>query len=299
MLLTARASRALGLFAILSALTACGGGGGGGSPPPPPPPPATTYTVTAAVTGLAGSGLTLLDNGGDSKAVSADGSVTFATALANAATYAVTVGTQPATPSQTCTVTNGSGTIAGANVTNVAVACVTKTFTVGGAVSGLAGSGLQLQNNAGDTLNVTQNGSFTFATGLPLTPTYQAAELDVARGTAGSLRPDRVPGSSLEAGGGSLKRWFNTAAFTEPAGPYGTASRNSIAGPGTIQNSMSLSKTMQLGETRSMEIRASSSNVFNTVQYSGVDTSVNDTRFGQVTGAAGMRSFTYNIRYRF
>ena len=166
MLLTARASRALGLFAILSALTACGGGGGGGSPPPPPPPPATTYTVTAAVTGLAGSGLTLLDNGGDSKAVSADGSVTFATALANAATYAVTVGTQPATPSQTCTVTNGSGTIAGANVTNVAVACVTKTFTVGGAVSGLAGSGLQLQNNAGDTLNVTQNGSFTFATAL-------------------------------------------------------------------------------------------------------------------------------------
>jgi len=164
--LTARASRALGLFAILSALTACGGGGGGGSPPPPPPPPATTYTVTAAVTGLAGSGLTLLDNGGDSKAVSADGSVTFATALANAATYAVTVGTQPATPSQTCTVTNGSGTIAGANVTNVAVACVTKTFTVGGAVSGLAGSGLQLQNNAGDTLNVTQNGSFTFATAL-------------------------------------------------------------------------------------------------------------------------------------
>ena len=166
MLLTARASRALGLFAILSALTACGGGGGGGSPPPPPPPPATTYTVTAAVTGLAGSGLTLLDNGGDSKAVSADGSVTFATALANAATYAVTVGTQPATPSQTCTVTNGSGTIAGANVTNVAVACVTKTFTVGGAVSGLAGSGLQLHNNAGDTLNVTQNGSFTFATAL-------------------------------------------------------------------------------------------------------------------------------------
>lgn len=166
MLSTLRAARRFTVFAILSVLTACGGGGGGGSPPPPPPPPVTTYTVTATVTGLAGSGLTLLDSGGDSKAVSANGSVTFATALATAATYAVTVGTQPTTPSQTCTVTNGSGTIAGANVTNVAVACVTQTYSVGGTVSGLAGSGLQLQNNAADTLNVSQNGTFSFATAI-------------------------------------------------------------------------------------------------------------------------------------
>src|SRR5471032_2307032 len=107
MLSTSRATRRFTVFAILSALTACGGGGGSAAPPPPPPPPAATFTVTATVTGLTGSGLTLLDNGGDSKAVTANGSVTFATALSNAATYAVTVGTQPSTPAQTCTVTNG------------------------------------------------------------------------------------------------------------------------------------------------------------------------------------------------
>src|SRR6185436_11373037 len=39
--------------------------------------------------------------------------------------YAVTIQTQPTNPAQICTVTNGSGTIAGADVTNVAVACVT------------------------------------------------------------------------------------------------------------------------------------------------------------------------------
>ena len=50
---------------------------------------------------------------------------------------------------------------------------------------------------------------------------------------------------------------------------FGNASRNSIAGPGTVTNNMSLSKTMQLGDTRSMEIRATANNVFNTVQYSG------------------------------
>jgi hypothetical protein len=38
------------------------------------------------------------------------------------------------------------------------------------------------------------SGSYTVATGTPLTPSYAAAIADVARGTAGSLRPDRVPG---------------------------------------------------------------------------------------------------------
>jgi hypothetical protein len=121
----------------------------------------------------------------------------------------------------------------------------------------------------------------------------------VARGTAGSLRPDRVPGVSLAAGGGSLLKWFNTAAFAPPAGPYGTASRNSIAGPGTISNSMALSKTMQLGDARSMEIRATANNVFNTVQYSGVDPNVVSPTFGQVMSVGAMRSFQFTGRFRF
>jgi hypothetical protein len=143
------------------------------------------------------------------------------------------------------------------------------------------------------------SGSFTFSTGTPLTPSYQALAVDVARGTAGTLRPDRVPGSSLTAGGGSLKQWFNTAAFATPTGSFGTASRNSIPAPGIIQNNMSLSKTMQLGDTRSMEFRATAKNAFNTVQYSGVDTNVTSPTFGQVTSAASMRSFTFLARFRF
>ncbi|HEY2858869.1 MAG TPA: carboxypeptidase-like regulatory domain-containing protein [Terracidiphilus sp.] len=150
------------------------------------------------------------------------------------------------------------------------------------------------------------SGAFTFATGTPLTPTYQASFFDVSNGTAGTERPDRVPGVSLTAGGGSLKRWFNTAAFTAPGGLYGTAARNSIAGPGMISNSMSLSKTLQLGDTRSMEIRATADNVFNTVQYSGVNTTLPSSEdasfvnsFGQVTSVGSMRSFQFMARFRF
>ncbi|MFY9855732.1 MAG: carboxypeptidase regulatory-like domain-containing protein, partial [Terracidiphilus sp.] len=151
------------------------------------------------------------------------------------------------------------------------------------------------------------SGSFTFATGQPLSPTYQATVSDVENGTAGTQRPNHVPGVSVTAGAGSQEEWFNSAAFALPPNDSttpncpdcGNVSRNSIAGPGKILNNMSLSKTMQLGGTRSMEIRATSSNVFNTVQYSGVDTNAASPSFGQVTQAAAMRTFQFTARFRF
>lgn len=150
------------------------------------------------------------------------------------------------------------------------------------------------------------SGSFTFATGTPLNPYYAAQIASVACGTAGTLRPNLVPGESITAGGGSLKHWFNTAAYTEPAampvypcGVFGNSPRNSVRGPGTVQNNMALSKTVQLKDTRSMEIRATIDNVFNTVQYSGVDTNVASPSFGQVTSVGPMRSFQFMARYRF
>jgi hypothetical protein len=150
------------------------------------------------------------------------------------------------------------------------------------------------------------SGTFSFATGTPLTPSYPAAISDVAHGTAGTLRPDySANGISPTTGAGSLKKWFNPAAFTQPtADSYGNAfgnvSRNSITGPGAVQNNMTLSKTMQLGDTRSMELRATANNIFNTVQYSGVDTSLTSPTAGQVISASNpMRQFNFMARFRF
>ena len=123
-------------------------------------------------------------------------------------------------------------------------------------------------------------------------------------GTGGVMRPN-LTGASVTAGGGSLQQWFNPAAYAAPTNTpgycdfFGNAPRNSIAGPGTVSNNMSLSKTMQLGDTRSMEIRAMMNNVFNTVQYAGVGTVVNQPKFGQVTSAGQMRSFQFTARFRF
>jgi hypothetical protein len=148
---------------LLASLSACGGGGGGGGGnPPAPTPPAATFTVSATVSGLAGSGLMLRNNGGNDTPVSANGPVAFSTAVGNGSPYAVTVQTQPTALSQTCTVSNGSGTVSGANVTNVAINCQTNNYTVSAAVSGLVGGGLTLRLSPGEDLAVSGSGLFTF-----------------------------------------------------------------------------------------------------------------------------------------
>lgn len=119
----AELTRWVGGCTCVCSLILLGACGGGGNPPP-------TYTIGGTVAGLsAGSQVVLLDSGGDGTTVTANGVFTFPTALKSAASYAVAVGTAPA--GEACTVSKGSGTVASANVTNVAIACNT-THTIGG-----------------------------------------------------------------------------------------------------------------------------------------------------------------------
>jgi Galactose oxidase, central domain/Kelch motif len=125
----------------------------------------STFTISVTVSGLSGTGLVLQDNATDNLAISTSGTFTFKTPVAK---YLVTVLTQPSNPAQTCTVTSGSGT-ATANVTSVAVACTTNpvTATIGGTLSGLAtGASVILEDNGGDALTLSANGSFTFKTAV-------------------------------------------------------------------------------------------------------------------------------------
>ena len=129
------------------------------------------FTIGGTISGLAGS-VVLADNGSDHVTVSSNGSFAFPGTIASGDTYAVTVATQPGSPSQTCIVTNGSGTVAAADITSVQIACTTNSFTIGGQVTGLAGTGLVLQDNNGDDLPISADGSFTFPTPVLSGQTY-------------------------------------------------------------------------------------------------------------------------------
>ena len=134
-----------------------------------------SHTVGGTVSGLTGAGLVLQNNGGDNLAIPANGAFTFSTPLKKHASYSVTVLTQPS--GQTCTVANGSGSMGGDKVTNVAVTCVSNGFTVGGTVSGLTGTGLVLQNNGGNNLAITADGPFTFSPLLASGASYSVTVL--------------------------------------------------------------------------------------------------------------------------
>lgn len=159
-----RVARKVIPLVLLTLLGACGGGGGSGGGAP--------HSVGGTVSGLAGAGLKLLDNGADSLSVPASGPFTFATTVSGGASYNVTVSSQPTNPSQTCTVAHGSGTISGSDVTNVAVTCTTNTYTIGGAVSGLTGTGLVLALNGTNNPAISTAGAYTLAPAVESGSTY-------------------------------------------------------------------------------------------------------------------------------
>ena len=131
------------------------------------------YMITGTVTGLAGAGLVLQNNGGDNRAISANGSFAFATTVASGDTYDVTVLTQPAMPWQTCTIANATGSVTDADVTDVAVTCTTNTYSVGVTVVGMTGTGLVVRDNGADDMTIDASGSYTFATRLASGTMYQ------------------------------------------------------------------------------------------------------------------------------
>ncbi len=161
------------------------------APPPPPPAPAAPATVGGSVSGLVGE-IVLQLNGGNDLTMSADGRFKFPNALKKGSSYAVTVKTQPSLRvKQTCTVAEGSGSITGKAVSNVAITCTTNSYAVGGNVKGLSGKGLVLELKGAKEVDVkiAKNGNFVFpdtrlfdgsdySIAIKTTPAGQRCELD-------------------------------------------------------------------------------------------------------------------------
>ena len=151
------------------------------------------------------------------------------------------------------------------------------------------------------------SGDFTIGSGLYFTPRVLGGGLDIGRGVSGSQRADLVAGQSISASHPNTLEWFNTAAFCTPSvncpsgspTTFGDAGRNIIEGPGQVTMDMTLNKTIQIKESRALDLRFSANNVFNTVHFTAINTVVNSFTFGEVTGTGGMRRVTMQARFRF
>lgn len=120
------------------------------------------YSISGIVTGLVSTeSVTLQNNASDDFTVNGSGDGRFAFYSFYSAYYAVSVSVQPA--GQTCTVTNDNGTVGVGGVSNVMVECTDNSYAIRGTVTGLSSTGsVTLQNNAGNDLTVSGNGSGTF-----------------------------------------------------------------------------------------------------------------------------------------
>ena len=171
----------------------------------------------------------MLDNGGDKLSVSANGSFTFPSQVQSSQNYAVTVQTQPVNPTQLCTITGGSGTVSSSAVTNIAVACVTQAFSVGGNVNGLTGSGLVLENNGTDDLIVAASGQVTFSTAVPSGEPY-----DVTIKTQPS---NPVQNCLVSSGSGTVTTSAVTSVAVTCDTPQLSLIAGQIGGPGNLDRS--------------------------------------------------------------
>jgi hypothetical protein len=145
----------------------------------------------------------------------------------------------------------------------------------------------------------TFSGNMTIASGFPFSPRIFNTSSDLNRGVNGTLRPDIVPGQPIVSSDPSILHWFNTAAFTAPAGAFGDAGRNIIIGPGTVDFGMSIARSIPIKDLQNIELRLSATNVFNTAHFTSIDATLGSPTFGQVIGAGSMRKAQIVARYRF
>ncbi len=205
----------ISIFFLL--ISGCGGGGSGSG--------LSRYTVGGTIIGLTGT-LVIQNNGGDDYTATADGSFTFSSALADGAAYMVSIITTPT--NMVCNITNGTGTVNGANITTIIISCHdSSTYSVGGTVSNLSGT-VVLQNNGGDDLGVTTSGSFAFTTALDdgdaysvtiyTQPTSQTCYISNNSGTIATASVTDVTVTCFDSG--SLDTTFGTNGVVTYDGGY-------------------------------------------------------------------------------
>ena len=140
------------------------------------------------------------------------------------------------------------------------------------------------------------NGIYTWQHGFPITIT--AADLGGLNDTFGTNRADLV--GDPTSGERTVTRWFNTAAFAQPAaGALGNLGRNTERGPGVNNLDLALFKNFNLGMGARLQFRLESFNVFNHTQFAGVSTNIASTNFGVVTSARAARINQLGVKLLF
>lgn len=132
------------------------------------------------------------------------------------------------------------------------------------------------------------NGIATFQKGFPMT--IAAADVGGLNDTFGTNRADIVGDINPSGFDRTVSRWFNTAAFAQPAAGFlGNSGRGILNLPGINNWDTGLFKNFVIVERMSAQFRFESFNAFNHTQWNGPVRSVADSRVGQILSSRPAR----------
>ena len=139
---------------------------------------------------------------------------------------------------------------------------------------------------------------FTLQSAPPFGVTVSA---DIANiGSRRLLTANRTGDGNLPTEDRTLNRWFDTAAFVQPAQyQFGNSGYNILEGDGIINLDLGLAKRWVMGEEHDVQFRVEFFNLANHANFGIPGGAVDSGAFGRVTSASTARQIQFGLRYRF
>jgi hypothetical protein len=149
-------------------------------------------------------------------------------------------------------------------------------------------------------------GILSLHTGFPLTVTANDASNTGSRGSrANCISPADVLGAqNANPLVGNGYQWFSPSGFAQPStgnsllGTFGNCGVGTVRGPGLATLDFNLSKTFQITERHSVNLRAEFINLTNTPILNAPNTGVGST-LGLLNSSQGARNVQFALKYRF
>ena len=142
------------------------------------------------------------------------------------------------------------------------------------------------------------SGSVRLITGSPMTIT-SGIDTSLTNATGGDRANQVLPNGYAEKK--TVDQYFNRAAFATPAdGQFGNLRVNNLYGPGSVTINMGLTRTFQIRESQTIELRGEAFNLPNHVNWNNpTSTALNNANFGKITTVGDPRIIQLALKYVF
>ncbi|MGD0223499.1 MAG: carboxypeptidase-like regulatory domain-containing protein [Terriglobia bacterium] len=147
------------------------------------------------------------------------------------------------------------------------------------------------------------SGDLALLSGFNKSITASGDPLGNGVGSIGGTEYAAVKSGCNYRGSRTVSQFFNTSCFSQPSAAtstlYGTVEPNAIEGPGIDNLDLALLKNGPITEWLKYQFRAEFFNILNHPSFNSIDTTVTDSTFGVVNGAADPREIQFALKLIF